>query len=357
MSNAAKKIDPNANSEEAALTPEQEAEQRKLRLVQEESEAQLLKKKKSELYDTFDQIQDEKEFFERIVKYDGDLNLKIRELLQDIASHHLGPDTHDLLFLDIQEDGPPIDSVFGARIQRALFRKNGSQRPTLLMLNSSGGDIKAAYRMANWLNQLDNSQLVKIVVPESAKSAATLLAISGDELHLGLDSELGPVDPQCVQTNSGRSIPALSLFEVLKRTASIEIKGDLNAVAIAKFLGENIDPTVLGEWMRATRASSQYCFNVLKRRLPQEMASNLANWFVYHYETHDFVIDHEEVASMLPDIVKLHTPEYFYSKECHDFTNTIRRIVGRRSQNGLVDYEVHVSGDLEDPIYFYRSKD
>jgi hypothetical protein len=222
------------------------------------------------------------------------------------------------------------------------------------MLNSSGGDMKAAYRMANWINQLNNDQLVKIVVPEIAKSAATLLAVSGDELHLGLDSELGPVDPQYFKSN--RAIPALSLFEVLAKTASIEIRGEMNALAIGKFLGENIDPTVLGEWMRAAKASSQYCFNVLRRRLPEKVAYDLANWLVYHYESHDFVIDHEEVATMLPGMVKLHTPEYSYSKECHGFTNTIRRIVQSRSEQGLTDYEVHVSGDLEEPIYFYPVK-
>jgi len=35
-----------------------------------------------------------------------------------------------------------------------------------------------------------------VAVPRHAKSAATMIALGADQVHMGLLSELGPVDPQ-----------------------------------------------------------------------------------------------------------------------------------------------------------------
>ncbi|MHB8693082.1 MAG: SDH family Clp fold serine proteinase [Solirubrobacteraceae bacterium] len=43
---------------------------------------------------------------------------------------------------------------------------------------------------------------VQVIVPVYAKSAATMLALSGDELMLDQHSELGPIDPQFSRANA-----------------------------------------------------------------------------------------------------------------------------------------------------------
>ena len=48
--------------------------------------------------------------------------------------------------------------------------------------------------MLNYLRtQFDN---IRCIVPLQAKSAATMLALGGDEIVMGLHSRLGPIDPQ-----------------------------------------------------------------------------------------------------------------------------------------------------------------
>jgi hypothetical protein len=72
---------------------------------------------------------------------------------------------------------------------------NGVEERDLdLIIHSPGGSAEAAEQMLNYLRtQFDN---IRCIVPLQAKSAATMLALGGDEIVMGLHSELGPIDPQ-----------------------------------------------------------------------------------------------------------------------------------------------------------------
>lgn len=61
-------------------------------------------------------------------------------------------------------------------------------------LESPGGSASAAYKIA--LEFRSYFSVVRVVVPEYAKSAATLLAISADEIVMASSAELGPLDVQ-----------------------------------------------------------------------------------------------------------------------------------------------------------------
>lgn len=66
--------------------------------------------------------------------------------------------------------------------------------PLHLMLSSPGGDGETAVRLARQA-QSRCSELT-VIVPDQAKSAATLLAMGAHEILMGPTSDLGPVDPQ-----------------------------------------------------------------------------------------------------------------------------------------------------------------
>lgn len=68
-----------------------------------------------------------------------------------------------------------------------------------LMLCSPGGDGEAAIRLAR-MAQAACKDLV-VLVPEMAKSAATILALGADRLIMGATSDLGPIDPQVLVAN------------------------------------------------------------------------------------------------------------------------------------------------------------
>ena len=70
-----------------------------------------------------------------------------------------------------------------------------------LVLNSMGGSIDAAEKLVQMLrhrtspSDLARTGCLQVIVPDQAKSAATLIAIGADEIVMSNSSELGPTDP------------------------------------------------------------------------------------------------------------------------------------------------------------------
>jgi hypothetical protein len=96
-------------------------------------------------------------------------------------------------------------------------------------VHSPGGYPEATESIVQQLRGKYSS--VRFIVPAYAKSAATMLVMSGDELLMDRDAELGPIDPQ-MRTQNGTS-PAEAILEQFKR-AQTELQGN---------------PTMLPSWI------------------------------------------------------------------------------------------------------------
>lgn len=89
-----------------------------------------------------------------------------------------------------------IDQIFPGNmtyLEELLFDADRG-RPLHLLLASPGGDGESAIRMVRSI-QSRCSELT-VVVPDMAKSAATLLCLGADRILMGPGGDLGPVDPQ-----------------------------------------------------------------------------------------------------------------------------------------------------------------
>ena len=66
-----------------------------------------------------------------------------------------------------------------------------------MLVHTSGGDVDAAEKIASMLRKrVGPTARFRVIVPDFAKSAGTLLALASDTLVMSDSSELGPVDPQ-----------------------------------------------------------------------------------------------------------------------------------------------------------------
>lgn len=64
-----------------------------------------------------------------------------------------------------------------------------------LILHTPGGDPTATESIVNYLRDKFNSD-IRVIVPQIAMSAGTMLACAGKEIVMGKQSSLGPIDPQ-----------------------------------------------------------------------------------------------------------------------------------------------------------------
>lgn len=76
----------------------------------------------------------------------------------------------------------------------------------VVMLTTRGGSIEVVARIVEILRH--HYSRIEFVIPSSAYSAGTVLALSGDAIRMDYYSRLGPIDPQVVQ-DDGTTVPAL----------------------------------------------------------------------------------------------------------------------------------------------------
>jgi ClpP class serine protease len=89
-----------------------------------------------------------------------------------------------------------IDAIFGYSVEyfeELLFDASPGQDLHLLLV-SPGGDGEVAVRLVRAAQA--RCKTLTVIVPDYAKSAATLLALGAHEILMGPASDLGPVDPQ-----------------------------------------------------------------------------------------------------------------------------------------------------------------
>ncbi|MHB1611318.1 MAG: SDH family Clp fold serine proteinase, partial [Sulfobacillus sp.] len=83
--------------------------------------------------------------------------------------------------------------------------------PIDLLLHSPGGLPDAAETLLRTGFRASN-RAFRVIVPASAKSAATLLALGADEILMGDNSQLGPIDPQVFVPQLGMVLPAKAVI-------------------------------------------------------------------------------------------------------------------------------------------------
>ena len=92
-----------------------------------------------------------------------------------------------------------------------------------LIIHSAGGSVEAAEGIADYLHQHFAERKIRIIVPNLAMSAATMLACAGNSVVMGEHSSLGPIDPQFNVLNDEKSwpVPAYAILQEFKHLRRI----------------------------------------------------------------------------------------------------------------------------------------
>ena len=112
-------------------------------------------------------------------------------------------------------DAPPAQiSITDEDIHALMEVTSGLQGPNLdLILHSPGGSPEAAEGIVAYLRSRFSH--IRVIVPQLAMSAATMISCAADEIVMGKHSSLGPTDPQVMLvTPLGTSyIPAQAVLD------------------------------------------------------------------------------------------------------------------------------------------------
>jgi hypothetical protein len=112
-----------------------------------------------------------------------------------------------------------------------------------LILHTPGGSIASAESIVNYLHLMFHKD-IRVIVPQVAMSAGTMIACSSREIILGKQSSLGPIDPQL------RDLPAQGVLNEFKQALK-EVKLDPDAIQAWRCILQQYHPTFLGQCQQA----------------------------------------------------------------------------------------------------------
>jgi hypothetical protein len=172
-----------------------------------------------------------------------------------------------------------------------------------LLLNTPGGDIDAAEKLVIMCRSRCKS--FRIIVPESAKSAGTMMCCAADSIVMGFASELGPIDPQIyVPDSSGRPIsrPAHSFlagFDEIKEAT--QKAGELSPAYYP--LLDKLDPALLEFCRTSIKRAEEFAGNWLKKyqcaddeKKAEKIAAHLGD--VKRFRSHGAAINAKEAKEI-----------------------------------------------------------
>jgi len=182
-----------------------------------------------------------------------------------------------------------------------LLRSVGDAEEGVLMINSPGGDPNVAEKMLLMCRRRFPRSF-KVIVPDYAKSAATMIALGSDEILMGYLSELGPIDPQFRTSPLGPGIPARSLIDGLELIRDKVKKGD--PIELYYPMLSKIRPELIARAQSAIDRSKEFARKWLKKyqlkhnpRQARKVAKLLSEG--KKYKSHGKVIDVNECKNVL----------------------------------------------------------
>lgn len=222
-----------------------------------------------------------------------------------------------------------------------------------LWLDSPGGDANAAYKLFLYLRS--KCSCLRVIVPEYAKSAATLITIGADVIYMSESAELGPLDAQIPHPDrEGHIVSSLSGANSLEHLTRlgvelsvmlgpqlIDITGLPRGEVLSRILEYNsaimapvvskLDPQLIHEASEALQVTKKYAELIMSTKsdnsnsLSPGRIRKIANSLVTDYPTHGFVIDRREL-----DKLGIRT----ISIEEHPLWKTIKKIFDDLYSNG-----------------------
>jgi hypothetical protein len=206
-----------------------------------------------------------------------------------------------------------------------------------LFLKSDGGNGKASLRIVNMLRQY--CKRIVALVPLECASAATMLAIGADEIHMGPMAYLTAVDTSLTHALSpidrDNDLVSVSLDELNRVIRSWrEQRGkDLGASNPYQHLYQYVHPLVIGAVDRAESLSIMLCEEILSYHLKEKAKiERIAQKLNAGYPSHSYPIILKEARELGLNAVRM-------EDELHHALLVLNEHYSEMGQRAFTDYD------------------
>ena len=194
--------------------------------------------------------------------------------------------------------GPILNLAISGGFADAI-RDTPKGAPLDVMITSPGGDGETALTMANICRA--EREDFRVIVPDIAKSAATLLALAADKVVMSSTSALGPIDPQIHSPNQGQFIfvPARTIVEAIDDLQS-KAQSNPDAYAFYASLLADLNITTYQIAKDATERTERLAAAMIKLgqpKLSDESIKEVADG-LQQYTYHAATINYKEASNL-----------------------------------------------------------
>ncbi|MER8764364.1 hypothetical protein [Mesorhizobium sp. M0968] len=191
-----------------------------------------------------------------------------------------------------------------------------------LLLHTPGGDVDAAEKLIELVRNRKGDGKFRVIVPDRAKSAGTLIALGADTIVMSDTSELGTIDPQYIGKDAHGNEVHLSVFDYLSsyETYAEQLRKDPNDPA-ARAMFEKFDPAVLNKFKQVKSRARIFGENQLKRHGTTYTAIVAQLMDTKTYPSHGQMIgaDHAKQMGLQVDVMQMDEPlwQSLWQLYCH----------------------------------------
>jgi len=172
--------------------------------------------------------------------------------------------------------------------------------PLDLLLHTPGGDVDAAEKLIGLVRGSTGEQgQLRVIIPDYAKSAGTLMALGANAIVMSDSSELGPIDPQVSSRDGNGSDVVYSVLTYLNAyDAAGKALRDAPDDVAARITFDKFDPTIVRKFQSVRDRARSFAENLLKRRGKNfsKITSELMD--INKYQSHGQMIGWENANEM-----------------------------------------------------------
>ncbi len=169
-----------------------------------------------------------------------------------------------------------------------------------LMIHTFGGDVDAAQKLITLIHaRIEDKDRFRVIVPECAKSAGTLMALGGSTIVMSDMSELGMIDPQFpLKDANGNEIwtsvvAYLQAYEEHSTAVNLNPDDRRSAAMLNQF-----DPVIVRKFQGQRDRATDIAMNMLNRLGANSSAITESLLDLQRWKSHGQVIGHADAREI-----------------------------------------------------------
>jgi len=223
---------------------------------------------------------------------------------------------------------PNLVSINDEDVQAFMEAVHGLKGDNLdLMLHTGGGSAEATDAIVSYLRQKFAN--IRVIIPQAAMSAGTMLACAADEIVMGKHSSIGPIDPQFIlNTATGiQAVPAHAILEQFEKAQKEIAENPKLLNSWLPMLGQ-FGPALIIRCKNQIQFAKQTVENWLKEYMFKDnpvLAAKIAEYLSNHdnFKTHGKHINIIEVKKLGIKVIELEKDHDFQEKVLSAFHATL----------------------------------